>query len=61
MIEETEPKQDRPRPQLTPEQQVSRQAAMRIADALGRACGQPTGTGWTGGAGARHRAGTGDL
>ncbi len=35
MVEEPEQKPERPRPQLTPEQQVSRQAAMRIADALG--------------------------
>ncbi len=35
MVEEPEQKPERPRPQLTPEQQASRQAAMRIADALG--------------------------
>ena len=35
MIEETDQKPARPRPQLTPEQQEQRQAAMRIADALG--------------------------
>ena len=35
MIEETEQKQVQPRPQLTPEQQANRQAALRIADALG--------------------------
>src|SRR5918998_1547127 len=35
MIEETEQKPERSRPQLTPEQQEQRQAALRIADALG--------------------------
>ncbi len=34
MVEEPEQKPERPRPQLTPEQQATRQAAMRIADAL---------------------------
>ncbi len=33
MVEQ--PTQERPRPQLTPEQQASREAAIRIADALG--------------------------
>jgi hypothetical protein len=35
MVEEPEQKPERPRPQLTPEQQEQRQAALRIADALG--------------------------
>lgn len=35
MVEETEQKQERPRPQLTPEQQASRQAAPRITNTLG--------------------------
>ncbi len=35
MVEEPEQKPERPRPQLTPEQQEQRQAAMRLANALG--------------------------
>ncbi|MDQ5851553.1 MAG: phosphorylated adapter RNA export RNA-binding domain-containing protein [Chloroflexota bacterium] len=41
MVEEPEQKPERPRPQLTPEQQAQRQAAMRIADALGERVTSP--------------------